>query len=257
MSNLNPLPPSSHNPVRLGAAFRALWRLALDNDDTTQVFKIVDALRGRSDLRNVERMRESAIGRAILTERRSLIEVLANRERLRLLPDRSLGRGYLAFMESEGLTADGLAAAADEGYQQRSFDPEIRTFADWARDSHDLWHVLTGYGRDPLGELCLLGVLYSQIRNPGTAFIALLGLLQVPFEYPGAPSIRAVIQGFSIGRRAQWMIAQDWEALLALPIDEVRAQLGLDRPTYYEQSAPLHDASRSRSRAAAAQAAAA
>src|SRR6267142_6174760 len=116
---------------------------------------------GRSDLRNVERMRESEIGRAILAERRSLLDVLANRERLRALPEGSLGRIYLAFMEREGLTADGLAAAADEGYRQRSFDPDVRTFADWARDSHDLWHVLTGYGRDPLGELCLLGVLYS------------------------------------------------------------------------------------------------
>jgi ubiquinone biosynthesis protein COQ4 len=253
MTNPTPTAPS-HNPIRLGAAFRALWRLALDNDDTTQVFKIVDALRGRSDLRNVERMRESEIGRAILAERRSLLDVLANRERLRALPEGSLGRVYLAFMEREGLSADGLATAADEGYQQRSFDPDVRTFADLARDSHDLWHVLTGYGRDPLGELCLLGVLYSQIRNAGTAFIALLGLFQVPFEYPGAPSIRAVFQGFWIGRRAEWMIAQDWKALLALPIEEVRAKLRLERPTYYWQSAPRHDAARSRSRAAAAQA---
>jgi hypothetical protein len=50
------------------------------------------------------------------------------------------------------------------------------------------------------------------------------------------------------------MIAQDWAALLAMPIDIVRAQLGLARPTYYQRSAPLHDAARSRSRAAAAQA---
>ena len=257
MSDSKPLPENPKNPIRLGAALRALWRLARDNDDTTHVFAIVDALRGNSDGRNVERLRESEIGRAILAERRSLLDVLADRERLRALPEESLGRVYLAFMEREGLSADGLAAAADEGYRQRSFDPDVRTFADWARDSHDLWHVLTGYGRDPLGELCLLGVLYSQIRNPGTAFIALLGLLQVRFEYPGAPSVRAVLQGFSIGRRAQWMIAQDWEALLALPIDEVRARLELARPTYYEQCAPLHDAARSRSRAAAAQAAAA
>src|SRR5688572_11060580 len=253
MSN-SPLPETRKNPIRLGVALRALWRLARDNDDTTHVFAIVDALRGNSDVRNVERMRESEIGRAILAERRSLLDVLADRERLRALPDGSLGRIYLAFMEREGLTADGLAAAADEGYRQRTFDPEVRTFADWARDSHDLWHVLTGYGRDPLGELCLLGVLYSQIRSPGTAFIALLGLLQVPFEYPGAPSRRAVLQGFSIGRRAQCMIALDWEVLLARPLDEVRGTLGLDRPTYYEQSAPLHDAARSRSRAAAEQA---
>jgi ubiquinone biosynthesis protein COQ4 len=250
----SPLPQSDKNPIRLGVALRALWRLARDNDDTTHVFAIVDALRGDSDVRNVERLRESEIGRAILAERRTLLDVLANRERLRALPEGSVGRVYLAFMEREGLTADGLAAASDEGHRQRSFDPDVRTFADWARDSHDLWHVLTGYGRDPLGELCLLGVLYSQIRNAGTAFIAVLGLLQVPFEYPGAPSVRAVLQGFAIGRRAQWMIAQDWEALLPLPIDEVRARLGLARPTYYEQSAPLHDAARSRSRAAAAQA---
>jgi ubiquinone biosynthesis protein COQ4 len=156
------------NPIRIGAALRALWRLSRDNDDTTHVFAIVDALRGQSDVRNVERMRESPIGRAILAERRSLLDVLADRDRLRALPEGSLGRIYLAFMEREGLSADGLAAASDEGYQQRSFDPDVRTFADWARDSHDLWHVLTGYGRDPLGELCLLGVLYSQIRNPGT-----------------------------------------------------------------------------------------
>jgi ubiquinone biosynthesis protein COQ4 len=257
MPRTNPLPRHPNHPIRWGVAFRALWALRQDNDDTTHVFTIVDALRGSSDLRNVARMRTSAIGRAILDERRSMLDVLSGRERLRALPEGSLGRVYLAFMEREGLSADGLAAAADEGYLNRSPDPEVRTFADWARDSHDLWHVLTGYGRDPLGELCLLGVLYSQIRNPGTAFIALLGLTQVPFEYPGAPAFRAVLQGFRIGRRARWMIAQDWEALLARPIEEVRMELGLERPTYYERSAPLHDAARSKSRAAAAQALAA
>jgi ubiquinone biosynthesis protein COQ4 len=251
MTNPNPTAKRPRNPIHWGAAFRALWRLARDNDDTTQVFRIVESLKGDSEVRNVERMRESEIGRAILAERRSLLTVLGDRDRLRALPEGSLGRVYLAFMEREGLTADGLASAADEGYRARSTDPDVVTFGDWARDSHDLWHVLTGYGRDPLGELCLLGVLYSQIRTPGTAFIALLGLLQVPFEYPGAPSVRAVLQGFSIGRRAEWMIAQDWEVLLAMPFDRVRAQLRLDRPTYYEQSAPLHDAARSRSRAAA------
>ena len=117
-----------------------------------------------------------------------------------------------------------------------------------------MWHVLTGYGRDPLGELCLLGVLYSQIRSRGTGFIALLGLLQVPFEYPGAPAIRAVLQGFRIGRNAESLMAQDWEALLARPFEEVRSELALERPTYYERSRPMHEASRSKSRAAVASA---
>ncbi len=240
------------NPIRWGAAFRALWGLARDNDDTTYVFQIVGALRGASDANNVARMKTTPIGRQILSERSSMLEVLSDRERLRALPEGSLGRVYLDFMEREGLSAEGLADASDADPQPGD-DPDEKVFREWARDSHDLWHVLTGYGRDPLGELCLLGVLYSQIRSPGTAFIALLGLLRIPFEYPGAPSIRAVLQGFATGRNAEWMIAQDWEALLAKPFEVVQQDLKIGRPTYYERSAPLHDVTRSRSRVAQAQ----
>ena len=244
---------ADRNAIRWGEAFRALWDLMKDNDDTTHVFRIVGALRGNSDLRLVARMRESEIGRRILEERRSMQGVLADREKLRALPEGSLGRVYLTFMEREGLTAEGLAQAADDGYGgSRRTDPDVVTVSDWARDSHDLWHVLTGYGRDPLGELCLLGVLYSQVRTLGTGFIALLGLLRVPYEYPGAPCVRAVLQGFRIGRDAEWMLAQDWEALLARPFEQVREELNIERPTWYEQALPLHDPSRSNSKAAQA-----
>jgi ubiquinone biosynthesis protein COQ4 len=242
----------AHNPIRWGAAFRALLALANDNDDTTHVFKIVEALRGDSEKKSLARMKETRIGRRIIEEDRSLLTVLADRERLRSLADGSLGQVYLSFMEKEGLSADGLAEASVDGYGESKLDPELRTFTTWARDSHDLWHVLTGYGRDPLGELCLLAVLYSQIESRGTGFIALLGLLQISMEYPGAPAIRAVIQGFQIGRNAESMMAQDWERLLEQPFDEVRNALGLGQPTYYERSRPLHDASRSKSRAAVA-----
>jgi len=255
MEEIQTLSSTPHNPIRWGAAFRALWALAKDNDDTTEVFKIVEALRGDYETQNVARMKQSAIGREILVEERSLLPILKDRERLRTLPEDSLGRAYLAFMESEGLSADGLAAASEEGYEPREVDADVRTFGNLARDSHDLWHVLTGYGRDPLGELCLLGVLYSQTHSLGTGFIALLGLLRIPFEYPGAPSIRAVLQGFAIGRQSEWLIAQDWEALLERPLEGVREELGIERPTFYETSRPLHMASRSNSRAAVASAA--
>lgn len=257
MSNRTAPTPADDHRIRPLEALRAIWALRNDNDDTSHVFRIVTALKGKSDLRGVERMKRSEFGRRILDERRSLIDVLADREKLRALPEGSLGRVYLEFMEREGLSADGLAAAADEGYDdQRSTDPEVRTYGDWARDSHDLWHVLTGYGRDPLGELALLGVLYSQIRNPGTAFIALLGLLHVPFEYRGAPCVRAVLEGFRIGRESKWLMEQDWEALLPLPIDQVRRDLGIARPETYFRARPLHDPSRSNSAAARAGAAA-
>ena len=253
-SDIQSLPVRTKNPMQWRTAFRALRALVKDNDDTTQVFKIVDALRGNSDIRATERMKQSEFGRKILSERRSLIDVLSAREQLRGLPEGTLGRVYLDFMEREGLSADGLAAAAEEGYQYGRPDPEIDTYSAWARDSHDLWHVLTGYGRDPLGELGLLGVLYSQAGNLGTAFIALLALPKIAKAYPGAPTIRTVLQGFRTGRRAEWMMAQDWEALLTRPIDEVRSELRIGPPSYYERSLPMFEASRSNSGAAAAMA---
>ena len=47
------------------------------------------------------------------------------------------------------------------------------------RDLHDLWHVLTGYGRDPLGEVCLLAFTYAQTRLTGLGAIAFLGTFRI------------------------------------------------------------------------------
>ena len=38
---------------------------------------------------------------------------------------------------------------------------------------------------------------------------------------------------FRRGRRASWLIDLEWEALLALPVEEVRARLGVDAPPVY------------------------
>lgn len=236
--------------IRWGEAFRAMRKLLQDNDDTTQVFKILEALRGDTWARNIARMRSTETGRRILDERRNMLAILSDRDRLRGLPEGSLGRVYLDFMEREGLTADGLAKASVEGYRERYADADARTLDEWGRDSHDLWHVVTGYGRDPLGEICLLGFSYSQVGHRGAAFMALLGMTTVYFEYPGAPSIRALVEGFRNGRAAEFMIPQDWEAWLREPIDEVRRALRIRTPSFYRQSLPFHDPSRSKSKAA-------
>ena len=38
------------------------------------------------------------------------------------------------------------------------------------RDSHDLYHVVTGYGRDGLGEICVLTFGNAQFHNHGIGF---------------------------------------------------------------------------------------
>ncbi|HEX6839448.1 MAG TPA: hypothetical protein VF334_22885, partial [Polyangia bacterium] len=42
-----------------------------------------------------------------------------------------------------------------------------------------------------------------------------------------------IIKGFARGLRAAWLPAQPWEALLPLPLDEVRRRLNVDAPPDY------------------------
>ena len=57
------------------------------------------------------------------------------------------------FMEREGLSAAGLEAEyakfTDAGVR---YEDGIDRYGDRLRDTHDMLHVLTGYGRDALGS---------------------------------------------------------------------------------------------------------
>lgn len=103
---------------------------------------------------------------------------------------------------------------------------EVEFAANRMRDTHDLWHTVTGFKGDILGEAALLAFTAPQTRNPGVAVIALLG-----FSQPKAWKL--MVHGLKNGLRAQPLPAIAWEALLPLPIEEVRARLGIAcAPTY-------------------------
>jgi ubiquinone biosynthesis protein COQ4 len=222
--------PSNSKRFRPLAALRALGALSRDPDDTGQVFKIVAALSGDTHGRMVRRYQKSQVGQRLLSERRALVPVLADRERLRALPEGSLGRAYLRFCEQAGITAEGLVAASQEGdLSDRSADEQF--VASRMRDSHDLWHVVAGYQTDLVGEASVLALTVAQTKNPGIALIVLLAYLR---PRGGSLLSRAVLrQAFGRGLRARYMPAADWEALLAQPLDEVRRQLGLGDPAQY------------------------
>jgi ubiquinone biosynthesis protein COQ4 len=219
-------------------AFRALLALNENHDDTTQVFRIIQALRSDSSERALERFRQTPVGARVLAERRCLIDALADRERLAALPEGSLGRAYLDFMVAQDITAEGLAGAS-MGIWNEAGSPDMVTFQSWSRDMHDLWHVAVGYGPDPLGELCLLAFTYAQYGSRGVGLIALAGALRYSLECRDLRIARAVWQGYRIGRDSEWLPAHDWEALLALPLEEVRRRLRLRPTTAYAEARRL------------------
>jgi ubiquinone biosynthesis protein COQ4 len=205
--------------------------LLRDPNDTAQVFTIIQALSFGTLRRMTRRYRRIDSGRAILSERRSLLPAL-DRRALEALPAGSLGRAYLDFIDAEGITPAGLVEASERGYKPELLeDDAMEIVADRMRDQHDLWHVVTGYHGDLIGEAALLAFTFAQTRNPGVGFIASMGWVKTG-ALPG--SRRLILEAFERGRRAAWLPAQDWESLLPLPIDEVRARLGVDAPPRYQ-----------------------
>src|SRR5690349_12289761 len=133
-------------------ALRALRALFRDPNDTAQVFRIISAVSGGARERMLRRLESTSVGRRVLREQNALASLLLDRSRLRQLPAGSLGREYLAFCERHGITADGLIAASEQGSQDDAITPRERVMRARMRDAHDLWHVVTGYQTDLIGE---------------------------------------------------------------------------------------------------------
>ncbi len=220
--------------IRPLVALKALRTLFRNGEDTRQVFLIVEALRGKSGTRAFERFRKTEIGQTVLRERRVLLDRLTDKSALAAMPEGSLGRTYHDFMSVENLTADGLVEASMTG-KARAMSEEERIFGARSRDSHDLQHVVTGYGRDGLGEICLLAFGYAKNRNRGIGLIALAGMFRAARMLPDQPIKKAVYEAYRHGKQAQWMQAQDWETMLPLPLEEVRRRIGIEPPTRYRQ----------------------
>lgn len=223
-------------------AWRAIKALIANKEDTGQVFKIIDALSGGADERMYNKFMATETGRRIVAEKRDLIALLNDRERLKRLPEGTLGRAYYEFMAEENLTADGLVEASQEAPHRGERPESARIFGDRMRDSHDLWHVTTSYGRDGLGELSQLAFYYAQTRNRGIGFIVLMGARVAHKEAPKVGVWRAVREGYRLGKKASWFPAANWEALLDKPLEDVRATLGMGEPVIYRAIQPITSA---------------
>lgn len=215
-------------------ALRAIRKLIADKEDTAQVFEIMRALSGRAIPKGYARLLRSALGGRIAYRRPELAQVLDDRGALRRMPEGSVGRAYLTFVESQQLSAGGLA---DESRKVKDVEIDAEHPLAWyarrLRDIHDLWHVLTGYSRDALGEACLVAFSYAQTRSLGFAFIALVGGREIKRALPDQPVYKAIWEGYQNGRRAEWLPGEDYEAMLAEPLEAARLRLKIGAPDTY------------------------
>ena len=217
-------------------AWRSVRALIANPDNTGEVFRIIEALKGASLARAVTRLAATPGGSDLLRRKPEILTLLSDREGLRAMPEGSLGRAYLEFVESQYLSADGLVAASEEAPRGRERSADERWLANRLRDIHDLQHVMCGYGRDELGELCLLAFMCAQTPNRGIPFIIFMARRKFRQAVPQISIDDCVAEGRRIGQRATWFATVNWEDQLARPLEQLRGELGIALPQVYRQA---------------------
>jgi ubiquinone biosynthesis protein COQ4 len=223
--------PPKFRPFKALGHFR---KLVANKEDTSQVFHIFDSLPRRDFVADARAFAESAHGRALMSSEPFLPDFLDDHAPLLALPEGTVGHIYAEFMEREGLSAVGLYEESVKMGRQR-YDDQLQWVIDRMRDTHDLLHILTGYGRDALGEQCVLAFTYGQQPSPGNLFIAWLGALEIKRTVkPKASVMGAVAEAQRMGKAARRLLDEDIRALMAEPIDVARARMGIGDPTTYK-----------------------
>ena len=214
-------------------AFDALKKLLDDGEDTTQVFRIMRALNVGNAAMNYAKLLATQQGGRIAYARVELARRFADAAFVAQFAPGTVGAAYRHFLETTGYSADGLVEVS-RIVDEQDIEHPYAWMGRRTRDCHDIWHVLTGYQADEsLGEACLVAFSYAQNGGMGWAWIAGGAALKSLKVTGNRLFARAVWEGYRHGKRAAWLAGEDYEALLAEPIDAARHRLGIVVPSAY------------------------
>lgn len=214
-------------------AWKAFQRLIRDKEDTAQVFEIMRALTGKSTARGYQRMLSTREGGRQAFLAYELVDRLRDRAWLDSFAPGTVGAAYKAFMGERGFEPDGLVEVERKVLPEVDAPHPVAWYSRRLRDIHDIWHVLTGYETDALGEACVVSFSYGQTKQLGFAFIGWGAAREIQREVRSIPARKAVLEAYRNGRKAAWLPALDYEALFATPLDEARRQLRIGEPSVY------------------------
>ncbi len=225
-------PQHRFRPIKALGHFRQLIK---DKEDTAQVFLISECLPSKRFLADAQSFCSSAQGQRLMVSEPYLPNVLDDHAALSKLPEGSVAHAYMSFMRAEGLSAAGLVAESEKAFPHRNdYDDQIGWFSKRLRDTHDLVHILTGYGRDALGEQCALGFSSSQYPGLTDFFLAWGGAFELQRRVKtDAPVMGAVGEARRSGKGSAKLYAQDIRTLLAEPLEAARARMKIATPTQY------------------------
>lgn len=204
---------------RIGRGLKALRALRDDPDDTGLALRAALLLNTGALARTLTKFEASDEGREVLRRRPALDCEHVDLDALLALPKGTLGHAYATFLRSRGLSLEVFTPPREIR------DEHKRYIGQRLRQTHDLWHVVTGYDTDVTGEIELQAFTFGQLRTPFAFFVALGGVLKPQADR--GQTLGRVLRAYWRGWRAEQLCYRAWEARFEMPLLSVRAALGL------------------------------
>lgn len=205
-------------------------KLSVNSGDNSGVSDIARSFRNTESMTYwIERIRKHPKGALVLKNKPGVRAVGGFYQPInfdlatyRALPEGTLGRAYAKFMDDHGFSPDFYEVEkAKEG-------DDVGYMLIRMAQSHDLWHVLTGFDGSVNGEQGIQAFGLAQNQSPA-AIVIMAGDLVInafanqPVEL--CKKLAFMSLGFRLGSKADLLAAQDWESLMEASLDAIRRDL--------------------------------
>ena len=209
------------NIVQKAGALLSAVRLIRDPNRLDEVFSMAEKMDDPEIIKAVvnELSLDAACARAFVERPRvGAIDLRA----LAKLPDGTLGHEFAAHMLRAGLDPSALPTL-----EAHDDDTYLRAHL---YETHDIWHAVTGFHTDVAGELGLQAFYLAQIPSRLSSAILAGGFINtVAYAFTERDArMRQVVRGWILGKRAKNFFGVDWASLWSTPLEDVRAQLGVE-----------------------------
>jgi ubiquinone biosynthesis protein COQ4 len=208
------------NPIQMLRLFKSFVAMLLWDESLQSVGEMSDVLVATPafDLAAEHLMQDSACA-ALIRDR--YIPFAHDLNALLAYPRNSLGYIYSVAMKKSGFDPNlhaGMSSESDAQYV------ELRL-----SQTHDIWHILTGFDTSEISEIGLQAFHLAQFPYPlGTMLIAnalISSTLFAPKELPQL--LGAIAQGWQMGQVANPLFAQRWEEAWEKPLAQWQAELNI------------------------------
>ena len=205
----------------------AAIKLSKDPKQTQYVFMMGEA---QDNIAESERVRGQITDAFIAKPLEEMWQIRFQAERydidaLAQLPCDTLGGVYARHMKANGLRPD--------YYKEVTPRHRMQYLRERIHQTHDVWHVLTGFGTDEFGEVGLQGFYFAQFTNGQAAIIGAAAILKSVLRgrfNDLEKHVDAFCQGYCAGRRAESLLAVKWEEIWGERLDDVRKRYRIEPP---------------------------